>query len=226
MDLARERNVMLAGATGLVGSRCLDRLLESGSTDNVIALVRRPLPRTHHRLLVEVVDFAKLDERPPPPAWAALCALGTTIKQAGSQAAFRAVDHDAVVTFARWTWRAGASAFVMVSSVGADPRSRNFYLRVKGEAEQAVAEIGFPRLIFLRPSLLLGARTETRPGEAIARVVMPALSPLLVGSLRRYRGISADVVAAAMIAAARDEERGQRIWEHDQIVAAARTATG
>jgi uncharacterized protein YbjT (DUF2867 family) len=189
----------------------------------VVVLSRRPIEVAHQKLVVAEVDFARLEDRTPPAATAALCALGTTIKRAGSQRAFRAVDHDAVVAFARWARRAGSRTFALVSSVGADPAARTFYLRVKGEAEEAVAALGFPRFVALRPSLLLGHRTASRPAEAVARGLMPLIAPILAGSLRRYRPISADIVAAALVAAARSDEPGRLVWEHDDIVARAAT---
>ena len=218
---AADRTVLLAGATGLVGGLALRRLVDSGAIDQVVVISRRPLPSTPDRTRVIVADFDRLDEVPPIPARAALCALGTTIKKAGSQAAFRAVDHDAVVAFGRWARRGGADCFVLVSSVGAAAGAGNFYLRVKGEAEQAVAALGYPRFVCLRPSMLLGARSEHRPAEAFARVLVPVLNPLMLGPARRYRAISADTVAAALIAAAENRRPGHAVWEHDQLQAAA-----
>lgn len=214
--------VLIAGATGLVGGAALARLLEHPAVASVETVGRRPLSRSHPRIRERVVDFATIDAQPPAAASAAICALGTTIKAAGSQAAFRAVDHDAVVGFARWARRSGAETFALVSSVGADPHARGFYLRVKGEAEAAVRAIGFPTLVVLRPSLLLGPRTERRPGEALARALAPALAPLMVGGLRRYRAISADLVAGALVRAVTGAAPGgATVWEHDEIVAAA-----
>jgi uncharacterized protein YbjT (DUF2867 family) len=215
------RTVLLAGATGLVGGLALQRLLELTTFDQVVVVARRPLEHSHGRLRAIVTDFDRLEAQPPVPCTAALCALGTTIKKAGSEAAFRAVDRDAVVAFARWARRGGASCFVLVSSVGAAPDASNFYLRVKGEAEQAVAALGYDRFVTLRPSMLLGPRSERRPLEAVGRAVVPALNPLLRGAWRRYRGIPADAVAAAMVAAAADGPPGRMVWEHDQLQAAA-----
>jgi uncharacterized protein YbjT (DUF2867 family) len=212
--------VILAGATGLVGGLALDRLLDTPHFDDVVVLARRPLGLSHPRLKTQVVDFQKLDEVDPVPAEAALCALGTTIKTAGSQAAFRAVDHDAVVSFARWARRGGARTFALVSSVGAARDAGNFYLRVKGETEDAVAALGYPRFVALRPSMLLGDRSERRLGEAVARALAPAINPLLVGTFRRYRGIDAHRVAAALVAAALDGRPGRYVWEYEQIVGA------
>lgn len=221
------RTALLAGASGLVGGQLLGRLLADPGWTKVTVLARRPMPdapgASSGRPDVRVVDFAGLDGAAAIAADAAFCALGTTIKKAGSQAAFRAVDLDAVVAFARFARRAGAERFVLVSSVGADPTAGNFYLRTKGEAEAAVTAIGFPRLVILRPSLLLGDRAEARPGEAIARVLAPIFNPIVP---KRYRGIDAGVVAGAMVAAARATAPGQWIWENEEIRAQAAELAG
>lgn len=216
------RTALVAGATGLVGGQLLGRLLADPGWERVTVLARRPLPggpgAASGRPDVRVVDFAGLDSAAAIPADAAFCALGTTIRKAGSQAAFRAVDHDAVVAFARLARRSGVSCFVLVSSVGASPSARNFYLRTKGEAEASVAALEFSRLVIMRPSLLLGPRSEARAGEAIARALVPVVNPLLP---RRYRGIDAGAVATAMVAAARASDGGRVVWEYEEIRAAA-----
>jgi uncharacterized protein YbjT (DUF2867 family) len=212
--------VALAGATGLVGGLALQRLLAGTAYQNVLVVGRRPPERKDPRLHPLITEFDRLEALPPPTVTVALCALGTTIKKAGSQPAFRAVDRDAVVAFARWARRGGARSFVLVSSVGAAPDAGNFYLRVKGEAEQAVAAIGYDRFVALRPSMILGPRGESRPMEAIGRAVFPRLNPLLLGGWRKYRGITADAVAAAMLAAT-DGQPGRLVWEYDQLQAAA-----
>jgi uncharacterized protein YbjT (DUF2867 family) len=209
----RNPTALLAGGSGLVGGLAIGHLLAPGAFAGVVALVRRPLP-ARPGLEQRTVDFARLDAEPAVPASAAVCALGTTLRKAGSREAFRAVDVDAVVAFARWARSGGAPTFVLVSSVGADPRSANFYLRSKGEAEEALADLGFARLVSLRPSLLLGSRGESRPGEAIGKALTPLLNPLLQGPLRRYRAIEAGVVAAAAARAALDPSPGRFAWEY------------
>jgi uncharacterized protein YbjT (DUF2867 family) len=197
-----------------VGGLAIPHLLAEGAFERVVALGRKPLTE-RPGLQQKTMDFERLDAEPPVSAAAAVCALGTTIRRAGSQAAFKAVDVDAVLAFARWARAGGAATFVLVSSVGADPRSPNFYLRCKGEAEEAVAGLGFTRLVALRPSLLLGAREGSRPGEALGRAVTPLLNPLLLGPLRRYRGIPADAVASAAVRAAIEPTPGRFAWEYD-----------
>jgi uncharacterized protein YbjT (DUF2867 family) len=185
---------LLAGASGLVGTALA---AQWPGDEPLHLLVRRPLPPPGPGLRVHVVDFAALP--PLPQADTAFCALGTTIKAAGSQAAFRAVDFDAVLAFARAARAAGVRRFGVVSALGADPRSRNFYSRVKGEAEAALEGIGFARLVIARPSLLLGDRAAlgqpARPGEQWGERLAGWMGPLVPLSLRPIR---AEVVARAL----------------------------
>ncbi|WP_257454655.1 oxidoreductase [Archangium lipolyticum] len=203
------RTAVVTGASGLVGGLLLDTLLASPRYREVLSLGRRPLPEQHPKLVQRTVDFARLAEESLPAADDAFCCLGTTIKKAGSQEAFRAVDHDAVLAFAQATKKAGARRFLVVTALGANPRSRVFYNRVKGEAEEALEGVGFESLVILQPSLLLGERAESRPGERAAimasRVLAPLLRPLA------SRPIEARTVARAMVALALDAPRGVRV---------------
>jgi uncharacterized protein YbjT (DUF2867 family) len=203
------RTALVAGASGLVGGLLLDALLESPSYREVCSLGRRPVSKQHPRLTQRTVDFARLEGEALPAADDAFCCLGTTIKKAGSQEAFRAVDHDAVLAFAKAARKAGARRFLVVTALGSDPRSRVFYNRVKGEVEEALKGVGFETLVILRPSLLLGDRAESRPGEHAAIVVSRVLGPLL----RPFGGrpIEARTVARAMLALARDTPAGVRV---------------
>ena len=209
-DVAAERTALLAGATGLVGSAVLTRLLASPRYRKVVVLVRRPVGAMAPKLEQQVVDFGRIESHPLAVAVDdVFCCLGTTIKVAGSQAAFRQVDHDYPVALARMAAGNGAKRFAMISSLGADAGSSVFYNRVKGETEADVAALALPHYWFLRPSLLAGQRAETRVGERIGLAVAGLIGPLMVGSLRRYRAIHADTVAAAMLAlAASDRSSG------------------
>jgi uncharacterized protein YbjT (DUF2867 family) len=226
MATTTPRTALLAGGTGLVGSACLRHLLATSSFGRVIAIGRRPLPVRDARLEMRVAGLDALDAVELPAVDVAFCALGTTIANAGSQDAFRRVDLDGVVAFARRAALASARHLVLVSSVGADASSTNFYLRVKGETEQAVSAVGFRGVSILRPGLLVGPRAESRPAEAVARAVVPLANPLLVGPLRRYRSIEADTVGAAMVGAALARKPGVQVIEYDEIVALARTLAG
>jgi uncharacterized protein YbjT (DUF2867 family) len=191
------RVALLAGATGLVGSFLLARLLESGAYARVTVWVRRKLEQAHPKIRCEVVNFERLHER-RVEAEDVFCCLGTTIKKAGSQAAFRQVDYDYPVALAIAAAGGGARRLLVVSALGADPDSRVFYSRVKGEMEIAVKAAGVPTTIFFRPSLLSGPRQEVRRGERIGEAIGKVLGPLL----GKYRPIHADFVAAAMLKAA------------------------
>lgn len=223
MPLAPEplpKVALLAGATGLVGSSLLDILLETSDFSRVVAITRRPLTREHARLANRTVRFDRLDEQFAGFAChTVFSCLGTTIRAAGSEKAFRAVDVDLVLALARAARAWQAQRFVVISSVGADPRSKNFYLRTKGEMEQSVEQLGFVALDILQPSVLLGARRELRPLEIAARVLVPLVNPILVGKYRAWRGISARTVAQAMLGAARSGRRGVYRYSHDAIVA-------
>jgi uncharacterized protein YbjT (DUF2867 family) len=216
-----QHRAIVAGASGLVGRACLDALLAGRRYDRVTSFARRPLGRSAPTLSERIVALDALAAETPEAADHAFCALGTTIRTAGSQAAFRHVDLEMVASFAAYARRAGVARFVLVSSVGADAASRNFYLRVKGEAEFAVVQQGFDAVHVLRPGLLLGARAEHRAGEAFAQRVMPWMTALLVGPLRRYRAIPAQTVGRAMAGTAFAGASGHHVLHFDEIVAAA-----
>jgi uncharacterized protein YbjT (DUF2867 family) len=202
LGIPQARKALIAGATGLVGSHLLRRLLAHASYTRVEVLVRRELSISHPKIRQRIVDFERLDLGMADGVDDVFCCLGTTIKKAGSQDAFRRVDHDYPLMLARMAKADGARQFLMVSALGADPHSSVFYSRVKGETERDIAAIGLPKVIFMRPSILLGERQEHRPGEGAGALVGQLIAPLLVGPLRKYRPIPADDVAAAMIYAA------------------------
>jgi uncharacterized protein YbjT (DUF2867 family) len=211
-------NVLIAGGTGLVGRELLNQLLAGRDSPVIHALARRlpDHPPVDARLHWLKVDFAALP--PLPVADAALCALGTTIKVAGSQAAFRAVDFDAVVAFARAARTAGVRRFGVVSALGANARSATFYNRVKGEMEAALATLGFGSLVIARPSLLLGQRAAlgqpARPGERLAEAVTRPLGGLIP---KAWRPIEAATVARALLHGVRTAAPGVRVIESGDL---------
>jgi uncharacterized protein YbjT (DUF2867 family) len=212
------RTALIAGASGLVGAELLEALLADPTVVRVHSLVRRPSGRTNEALAEQVVDFGKLAAAAlPPAADEAYCCLGTTMRAAGSREAFRQVDLDAVVAFGRLAAAAGTRSLAVVSSVGADPSARSFYLRIKGEMEGELAALALPSLVILRPSLLLGDRRETRWGERAGELGLRLASPFLRGSLARYRPVHARTVAGAMIAASRRAAPGVRVVESNEI---------
>jgi uncharacterized protein YbjT (DUF2867 family) len=206
------------GATGLIGSFLLERLLQSPLYSSVTAWSRSSPAKKHSKLTVENPDFERLEDR-RIAARDVYCCLGTTIKQAGTRAAFRRVDFDYPVALARAAARDGARRLLVVSALGADARSKLFYNRVKGEMEEAVRAAGVPQTFFFRPSLLAGPRAEPRIGERLGLALSALLGPLL----GRYRPIHADLVAAAMLKAAQRDLTSQ-VFESEQIRALAQSS--
>jgi uncharacterized protein YbjT (DUF2867 family) len=217
------RIALVAGGSGLVGSRLLRVLGDATDYVRVLALSRRPLAFDHARIANRVTRFEALEqELRGLRCDDAYCCLGITQRAAGSEAAFRAVDHDLVLAFARLARQAGAQRLVVVSSVGADPASRFLYLRVKGETEQELEGLRFPALDIMQPSLLRGARRDLRLGEAAAGLVAPLLNPLLLGRLAAWRAVDAGVLAQAMAGVARRGRRGVHRYGSTDIVRLAR----
>ena len=200
---------LLAGATGLIGGLLLKTLLDAPDYSRVYALTRRPYGKEHPKLANRVVIFERMAEQLKGlVVQDAFCCIGTTIHEAGSQEAFRAADVDAVLMFARAARAAQAARFVVVSSVGASSNSKKFYLRTKGEMEEAVTDLGFTSVDILQPSLLLGPRKSFRLLETAGQIFAPLINPLLTGAREPFRAIPAETVARAMLGAARRGARG------------------
>jgi len=212
------KSLLLVGVTGLVGQSVLAQALADPRVAEVVALTRRPLNTpapSRVRLRNPVVDFDALPDT--AEVWAAdsvICTLGTTRKQAGSEVAFRKVDFDYPLSIARRARQAGAQAYALNSSLGADPRSRVFYSRTKGELEEALRTCGYPSLTFVRPGLLGGQRSEFRLGERIASLVLRLARPIVP---RRYRVVPAERVAQALLEAALNPVSGVNILESEQL---------
>ncbi len=212
------RTALIAGASGLVGRELLAMLLASPEYERVVALVRRPGGVQHPKLDERVVDFGALPAADPAlVADDVFCCLGTTIRVARSQEAFRIVDHDYPLALGRLAKTTGARRFLLISALGADANSTVFYNRVKGETERDLAALGLPALWCLRPSLLDGRREEARPGERIALVVGRVIAPLMGGPLRRYRPVSTKAVARAMLRCALGDGCAAGVVESEEI---------
>jgi uncharacterized protein YbjT (DUF2867 family) len=212
------RTAIVAGASGLVGGYCLRRLLASGLHEHVVAFVRGPLNTTHKRLEQRTVDYERLGRMSAfPRVQDVFCCLGTTMKKAGSEEGFRKVDYEYVVRLAETSLRTGADHFYLVSAIGADPKSRVFYLRVKGEAEDSVAKLAFAGVHIFRPSFLIGQRNEKRPGETLGVAAARLSSVFLVGPARKYRPIKADTVARAMVSVARERASGTHVYTAEEM---------
>ncbi len=209
-----DRRVLLAGATGLVGRECLAQLTADPSVSTLLALVRRApdAGTVHHRKLQFLqVDFEQLGLHARQlVADQVVCALGTTMRRAGSREAFRRVDFDYPLALARLARQQGARHFLLVSALGADAGSGLFYNRVKGELEEALRALDYPSLTIVRPSLLLGEREEFRLGEEAAKLFRWALP-------RRYAPVLASDVAMTLVEAARADRPGLRVIESADV---------
>ena len=203
------QHILLAGASGLTGEHLLDRLLNEPTVTRVLAPSRKPLAE-HPHLENPVGDPKVFLPQLSGQVDIAFCCLGTTIKQAGSEQAFRAVDLDMVVAFSKRAREMGARHLIVISALGADPKSPIFYNRVKGEMEQALRAQDWPQLTICRPSLLLGERTEPRLAEKLAG----PLSRLIPG---KYHGIEASHLARALWRLALEEQDGTRVIESDEL---------
>lgn len=213
------KKALIIGSTGLVGSHCLDLLLQDGEYSEVLALTRSKLSISHPKLTNEIVDFDN------PSTWekftttdVLFSAMGTTIVKAGSQVQFRKVDFEYPLAIATKCKENGAHTHVLISALGADSRSSIFYNKVKGELENAIASLEFKKNIIVRPSLLLGERKENRLGEKLAQQAFNLFGNLMVGPLARYKGVPASQVAKAMVESAKDNTENQyQIIENKDI---------
>jgi uncharacterized protein YbjT (DUF2867 family) len=210
---------IVIGATGLIGKELVKQLMLEGKFTSIIVLARGNTGLKSPKLQEYIVD---LEDEATYSSYlkgdVLFCALGTTIKKAGSQEAFRKVDYHFVVNFAKVARLNGVSQFCIVSSLGSNENSSNFYLRTKGEMEKAVSLLNFEGIHIFRPSLLLGERSEKRPIEKVAEFLFRLISPLFVGKLQRYRPIEGSVVASAMIKASLSGNHGMNIYESEKIV--------
>jgi len=209
-----ERNVaVVAGATGLVGQYLVRILLEDAFFDQVVVLTRRPWDYPHPKLSIRPADF----QTGAAGATHVFCCLGTTMRKAGGETALREVDYGMPLALARSAASAGARRFLLISSVGASPRAGSFYLRVKGELEEALRALPFEALHLFRPSILLGPRAEQRPGERFGIALARAFEWALAGPLRKYRPCPAPMLARAMAVSAERGPAGVQVFAYDDI---------
>lgn len=209
--------ICLTGSTGTIGNHVLSYLNQQNSVAQIITVTRKQniSPLSKEKNIVAHFDqLSTLNIK----ADVFVCCLGTTIKVAGSQAAFRKVDYDYVVNFAKLAEAASAQKFLVVSSLGADEKSSVFYSRIKGEMESAIKKLNIPAIEIFQPSLLLGERAEARAGEGFAKIIAPLLNPLLIGSMKKYRAIEASDVAKALVTRALTQDKGLKVFTSDQIM--------
>lgn len=222
--MSKPTRIALVGATGLIGMSLI-RLAVHRPDIRIIAVSRRevPLPPGARMEVLVAEPTGWSDAIAAANADALVCALGTTWKKAGKdEAAFRAVDLDLVLACGQAAKAADIRQMIAVSSVGADPSSKNRYLRTKGEAEQALARLGLPRLDILRPGLLRGPRGELRVGERLGMIASPLADLLMLGNYRKFRSIRAETMAQAIVGLTREKMAGRFVFEHDAIQRAAR----
>lgn len=209
---------LIAGATGMVGSRLIRLLLDSPRYDKVISFVRRESGVVHEKLDERVQSLDDMRLEPGETIDDVYCCLGTTIKKAKTQEAFKRVDHGYPLQLAELGKTHGAKQFLLISSMGADVDSRFFYSRVKGMTERDITALGYSTLHIFRPSLLLGERAEFRFGEKMGEAASRLLQPFMRGKLRKYRSIEGIQVARGMLSAASSHwNRNVLIWESDAI---------
>ncbi len=212
------KTALIIGSTGLIGSHLLNILLESDDYIKVIAFTKRDIGIRHPKLTQHIIDFDK------PETYKELvvgddffCTIGTTIKNAGSQKAFRAVDFGYPKQFAAFALLNKVKQFLIISSLGADANSGNFYLKTKGEIQDFLKDCDFKSVAVLQPSLLLGNRTEFRLGEKVGAFFMKTLSFLFLGNLKKYKPIESKTVAKALLKSAQTNNKGFKIYESDAI---------
>lgn len=210
--------IALSGASGLIGSYLLDQLLNADTVDQVHILVRKKLDKEHPKMIQHITDYQNLEQlQISEKIDIAFCALGTTLRKAGSKDVQTRIDRDYVIAFANWSKSNGAERIGIVSSLGATANTSNFYLRLKGEMEQAVINLQLDHTVFVRPSLLLGPRKERRFGEMIGKAIMTVLNPLFFGKAKRYRAVHAQDVAATLIRETLGTSEKIRFVESEEI---------
>jgi len=207
--------VAIAGATGLTGNLCLFELIQNEQISKIYTIGRNQTNFLHQKLKEVVLQNNKLSE--PIKADAFVCCLGTTIKKAGSKDAFKAIDMELPIYLANELKKNGCDIAAVISAMGANASSRIFYNQVKGQMEEAIKQINFNSLSILRPSLITGKRSEKRLGETIGKIIMFAINPLLIGSLKNYKSISALNIAKGLVNSVISKKAGTTIYLSDEV---------
>ena len=215
------QTAVIVGATGLIGSLLLQKLLNDDAFSKVVALTRKLSEIPHPKLENVVVDFNQLDtiRNSFGHADVIFCSVGTTQKKVrGDRSAYRKVDFDIPLNVGRIGLEKGVKQFIFVSSIGANPQANNFYLRMKGEVEKAVSELGYESLYIIRPSMLLGKRSDFRLGENIGQAVMRSASFMFFGAMKKYYPVKAHDVATAMREAAKQKRPGINVIQYEEMM--------
>jgi uncharacterized protein YbjT (DUF2867 family) len=213
------KTAIVLGATGLTGKALLSKLLLDSTYTSVKSFARKPIELEHTKLIQHTIDFNNLTNyKDLIKGDVVFCCLGTTIKTAGSHEAFKKVDFTYPTEFAKIAKQNNVPSFYLQSSLGADSKSNNFYLKVKGETEEAIRNLKFDSFATFRPSMLLGKREEFRFGEVIGKIMMKALSFIFIGKLKRYKAIHVNQVAEAMMEESKRNQTGNVIIENEVMV--------
>jgi len=212
------KTALVFGATGLIGSNCLQQLISAGVYGRILVFVRKPLNPNNPNVTVHVINFENIGLSADLIKGDDLFyCIGTTMKKAGSKENFYKTDLLLAKEIASIASANGVGKFLLVSSIGADSKSSNFYLRVKGELEEEIKKLKFSSIHIFRPSILLGKREEKRFGEKAALCIFNNLSFLFIGALRKYKPVKAEYVSGAMIKKAQDDKNGIFIYESNEI---------
>ena len=213
------KTALVVGATGLVGGFVLAQLLKEEQYNKIIVLTRKPLSIHHSKIKEVLVDFDKLQQSAEHlKADVVFCCLGTTIKAAGSQAAFKKVDFEYPLQIAKIAKQNGATSFLIITAMGASKDSFIFYNKVKGEIEQALQKLNFDVLHIIQPSLIIGERNEHRLGESIAKKLSPIYNSIMRGPLKKYKAIEAAQIAKAMIYFSKENAKGVQYHTNDKLL--------
>jgi uncharacterized protein YbjT (DUF2867 family) len=215
-----DRRATIIGATGLIGNHLLHQLIQDESFNIIRLLVRRPFKNKNSKIEAKLVDFNDHEsfKLGIDGSDVVFCTVGTTQKKVkGDKEAYRRIDFDIPVKAAGFCKETGCNNFLIVSSVGADAKSNNFYLQLKGEVEDEIKKMNLESVSVFRPSILLGDRKESRPAERIGQITMQTFSFVFINNLRKYKPIHAKEVGAAMIYAAKQQKPGFSIYEYDEI---------
>lgn len=216
------KTAIVFGATGLVGNLLLEELINSGNYKGIRIFVRQTTGVSEPLVEEVITDFSVPESYLPKITGDDLfICTGTTIKKAGSVANVEKIDRDLPAVVAAAAHNNGVKRITVVSSIGADAASRNYYLRIKGEMEEKILKLGFEKTVIVRPSILLGERKEIRAGEIVGKAVMKAIQPVFTGKFRKYRPIHGRDVAKAMISLLEKGE-GKNIFESDELKKIAR----
>jgi uncharacterized protein YbjT (DUF2867 family) len=212
------KTATIIGVTGMIGSYLYELLKSDNSFDTIRLIVRRPLPKDDPRTEIKLVDFTDAEslQLAIDGSDVVFCTVGTTQRKVkGDKEAYRKVDYDIPVKAARFCKATGCETFILVSAVGANSKSGNFYLKLKGEVEEAIEAVGLKSVHIMQPSMLMGDRTESRLGESIAKAIMPALSFLIPS---KYRAIHGEKVAKAMLYTAKENRTGLFRYDYKQLI--------